>query len=79
MLFSPDGSAEAGYVAPSLSRAGWARLEGKMNAELKARLIREDQAIQAKIFTRKRDDTIFLSRAGFISLQTPSAAAWMRR
>jgi SAM-dependent MidA family methyltransferase len=68
VLFSPDGSAETGYVAPSLSRAGWARLEGKMGAELKARLIKEDVTIQTRLFTRKRDDTTFLSRAGFISL-----------
>ena len=68
LLFSRDGSAEVGYVAPSLTRAAWNRLDKDMSPELKERLIKEDLAIQTKVFARKRDDTVFLSRAGFTSL-----------
>jgi SAM-dependent MidA family methyltransferase len=68
VLFSMDGSAEVGYVAPSLARAGWNRLEHDLPAELKDRLVQEDRAIQTKLFPRKRADTVYLSRAGFTSL-----------
>ena len=68
VLFSGDGTAEVGYVAPSLSRAGWNRLDQDLSAELKERIAKEDLAIQTKLFTRKRDDKVFLSRTGLISL-----------
>jgi SAM-dependent MidA family methyltransferase len=68
VLLSAEGSAEVGFVAPSLTRAGWNILDRDMNAELKQRLVTEDLAIQTKLFARKRDDTVFLSRAGLISL-----------
>lgn len=68
VLFSREGSAEVAYVAPSLARAAWNRLDRDMNAELKARLTGEDLAIQTKLFARKRDDRVYLSRAGFIAL-----------
>ena len=76
LRFSLDGSAEVGYVAPSLTRAGWNRLDKVMSPELKARLTTEDLAIQTRVFARKREDVVFLSRAGLTSvLEAISASA----
>lgn len=69
VIVSPSGSAEVGYVAPALPRAGWDKLEKDMPAALQQRLKAEDQSIQGKIFGRKRDNgTTYLSRAGFTAL-----------
>jgi len=76
VLFSMDGSAEVAYVAPSLTSAGWNSLNSLISAEVKASLLKEDLTIQNKLFARKRDNTVFLSRAGLISvLQAISAKA----
>ena len=69
VIVSPSGSAEVGYVAPALPRAGWDKLEKDMPTALQERLKTEDQSIQSKIFGRKRDNgTTYLSRAGFTAL-----------
>jgi SAM-dependent MidA family methyltransferase len=68
VVIAPSGSLEVGFVAPSLPPAGWTKLEKDLPAALQKRLKDEDRAIQTKIFGRKRDDTVYLSRAGFIAL-----------
>jgi SAM-dependent MidA family methyltransferase len=69
VVLSPSGSAEVGYVAPTLPRAGWNSLEMDMPAALQQRLKSESAAIQTKLFGRERDSgTVYLNRAGFIAL-----------
>jgi SAM-dependent MidA family methyltransferase len=69
VVLSPSGSAEVGYVAPSLPRAGWAKLEKDMPAALQRSLKSEDATIQTKLFGRRRDnDTVYLSQKGFVAL-----------
>ncbi len=67
VLFSMDGSAEVAYVAPSISKAGWNLLGKDLSAELKDRLVKENDSIQAKVFKEKRD-AIYLSRKGLESV-----------
>ena len=68
VLFSSTGSVEVAFVAPALSRAGWKKLENDLPAALQKRIKSEDQSIQTRLFNRKRDDTVYLSRPGFIAL-----------
>jgi SAM-dependent MidA family methyltransferase len=68
VIFSLDGSLEIGFVAPALAPAGWNKLERGMPAALQKRLKDEDLAIQARLFGSKRDEAVYLSRAGFTAL-----------
>lgn len=68
VVLSPSGSAEVAFVAPALPRAGWSKLEKDLPAPLQERLKSEDREIQTRLFGRKRETTVYLSRAGFVAL-----------
>ena len=68
VIFSLTGSLEVGFVAPALTRTGWDKLEKSIPRELQDRLKKDDLLIQAKVFGRKADNTIYLSRDGFVAL-----------
>ncbi|HEY1757775.1 MAG TPA: SAM-dependent methyltransferase [Bryobacteraceae bacterium] len=68
VVLSPSGSAEVAFVAPTLSRASWSKLEKDLPAALQEGLKNEDRAIQTKFFGRKRETTVYLSRDGFVSV-----------
>ena len=68
VVLSPSGSAEVAFVAPALSRTGWNKLEKDLPAPLQERLKNEDRTIQTKLFGRKRETTVYLSRTGFVAL-----------
>jgi len=68
VVLSPSGSAEVAFVAPALSRANWNKLEKDLPAALLDRLKNEDRTIQSRLFGRKRETTVYLSRAGFVAL-----------
>jgi SAM-dependent MidA family methyltransferase len=68
VVLSPSGSAEVAFVAPTVPRSGWNKLEKDLPAPLQERLKSEDRSIQTRIFGRKRDTTTYLSRAGFVAL-----------
>jgi len=68
VVFSLDGSLEVGFVAPALPRTGWNKLQRDMPAALQERLKNDDVSIQTRLFGRKRDNTVYLSRAGFVAL-----------
>lgn len=68
VVLSPSGSAEVAFVAPALTRTAWSKLEHDLPAPLQNRLKSEDRTIQTRIFGRKRETTVYLSRAGFVAL-----------
>ncbi len=69
VVLSPSGSAEVGYVAPTLSKEGWKKLEKDIPGTLQKRLKDEDASIQTKLFGRQRESsTVYMSRAGFVAL-----------
>ena len=68
VVLSPSGSAEVAFVAPTLTRTSWSKLEKDLPAPLQERLKTEDRIIQTRIFGRKRETTTYLSRAGFEAL-----------
>jgi SAM-dependent MidA family methyltransferase len=68
VVLSPSGSAEVAFVAPALPRSGWNKLEKDLPAPLQERLKTEDRTIQTRLFGRKRETTVYLSRAGFVAL-----------
>lgn len=68
VIFSLDGSLEVGFVAPALTPTGWKKLEHDFPAALRKRFKSEDATIQHQIFGRKRDDSVYLSRSGFVAL-----------
>jgi hypothetical protein len=75
VVLSPSGSAEVAFVAPALPRAAWSKLERDLPAPLQGRLKTEDRQIQTRLFGRKRETTVYLSRAGFIALLEALASA----
>jgi SAM-dependent MidA family methyltransferase len=75
VVLSPSGSAEVAFVAPALPRAGWSKLERDLPAPLQERLKSEDRTIQTRLFGRKRETTVYLSRAGFVALLEALASA----
>jgi SAM-dependent MidA family methyltransferase len=68
VVLSPSGSAEVAFVAPAVSRGNWSKIEKDLPAPLQDRLKSEDRTIQTRIFGRKRETTVYLSRAGFVAL-----------
>ncbi len=75
VVLAPSGSAEVAFVAPALSRAAWSKLERDLLPPLQERLKTEDRQIQTRLFGRKRETTVYLSRAGFIALLEALASA----
>jgi SAM-dependent MidA family methyltransferase len=75
VVLSPSGSAEVAFVAPALTRIVWSKLERDLPAQLQNRLKSEDRTIQTKLFGRKRETTVYLSRAGFVALLEALASA----
>jgi SAM-dependent MidA family methyltransferase len=68
VIFSLGGSLEVGFVAPALPRTGWNKLEKSLPVTLQERLKKDDASIQAKVFGRKADENVYLSRDGFVAL-----------
>jgi len=75
VIFSRDGSLELCFVAPALPSAGWKKVERNMSGALQRRLKSEDASIQTKLFGRKREEDVYLSRAGFLALLEALASA----
>ncbi len=68
VVLSPSGSAEVAFVAPVLPRTSWTKLEKDLPRPLQDRLKSEDRTIQTRLFGRKRETTVYLSRSGFVAL-----------
>ena len=75
VVLSPSGSVEVAFVAPALSRSSWSKLDKDLPAPLQTRLKNEDREIQTRLFGRKRETTVYLSRAGFVSVLAALASA----
>jgi SAM-dependent MidA family methyltransferase len=73
VILSAEGSAEVAFVAPSLSRTGWSKLEKLMPAPVRDLITKDDRAI--KRFMGDKGQGIFLSRAAFIALLESLASA----
>src|SRR5262249_54538304 len=68
VILQPDGSAEVSFVAPWLSRASWNTIEKAVPATVRDLVTADSQAIRAQIFSGKRNDEIYLSRAALNGL-----------
>jgi SAM-dependent MidA family methyltransferase len=75
VVLSPSGSAEVAFVAPTLTRAAWNKIEKDLPAPLQERLKTEDREIQTRLFGRKRDTNVYLGRTGFVALLEAFASA----
>jgi len=75
VVFSPNGSAEVGFVAPALSVRGWNALKTAMPEPLQKRLQSENLSIQTRVFGAKRDAAVYLSKSGFVALLETIASA----
>ena len=68
VLLSPSGSAEVAFVAPALTRTALEQA-GTRPARAASESSQERRPdIQTRIFGRKRETTVYLSRAGFVAL-----------
>jgi SAM-dependent MidA family methyltransferase len=68
VILSAAGLAEVAYVAPSLPAKEWNKLAKSVPAAVAEQVAAANEAIQTKVLARKKDDTIYLSRAAFVAL-----------
>jgi len=68
VILSANGSAEVAYVAPSLPTKQWNKLAKEVPAVVAQQVAADNEAIQSKVFGKKKDDTMYLSRAAFVEL-----------
>ncbi|SRR5579883_20775 len=68
VILSANGSAEVAYVAPSLPAKEWNKLSKAVPASVAQRVEADNEAIQTRIFGRKKEETTYLSRAAFVEL-----------
>jgi SAM-dependent MidA family methyltransferase len=67
VILSTDGSAEVAFVAPSLPRENWAKLEKIVPADVTEKVVQGDRNVRKALLTARQDQT-YLSRAAFAAL-----------
>jgi SAM-dependent MidA family methyltransferase len=67
-ILSPDGSAEAAFVATSLSRSDWNELREYLSPAARVAIENDAQAIQDRLFQGREEATVYLSRAALVML-----------
>ena len=67
IVLSPDGTAEVGFVAPSLSQKNWEWIKKDVPASVVETLEKGDRAIKGKFFPGKHDH-VYLTREAFVAL-----------
>jgi len=68
VLLSPQGSVEAAYVVPSLPRSGWEKIRKTLPGSIGERIVRDDQAIRARVLGGEAGSALYLSRGTLIGL-----------
>ncbi|HEV3198685.1 MAG TPA: SAM-dependent methyltransferase, partial [Bryobacteraceae bacterium] len=67
IILSPDGAAEVGFVAASLSRNNWERFKKDVPAAVAQTVEKGDHAIRGKFFSGKAEH-VYLTRDAFVAL-----------
>jgi SAM-dependent MidA family methyltransferase len=67
VILSADGSAEVGFVAPSLSQKNWERIKKDVPGPVVETVEKGDRAIRGKFF-RGRPEHVYLTRDAFVEL-----------
>jgi SAM-dependent MidA family methyltransferase len=67
VILATDGSAEVGFVAPSLSQASWDRIKKDLPAPIIATVEKGDRAIKGKFFAG-RANHVYLTREAFAAV-----------
>ena len=68
VILSANGSAEVAYVAPSVPAKEWAKLRNAVPAAITEQVAAANEALQARFFSGKKEDAMYLSRASFVAL-----------
>src|SRR5581483_4582057 len=68
VILSASGSAEVAYVVPSVPTNEWNKLVKSVPPAVAQQVAAANEEIQSKFFTRKREETTFLSRSAFVAL-----------
>ena len=67
VILSPDGSAEVGFVAPSLSVKNWERFKKDLPGPVVETVEKGDRTIRGKFFSGKPEH-VYLTRGAFVAL-----------
>ena len=68
VILPANGAAEVAYVVPSLPVKEWNKVKAAVPVAVAEQVAADNEAIQNKFFPGKSGDTIYLSRAAFVSL-----------
>lgn len=68
VILSAKGSAEVAYVAPSLPLKAWTKMKKSAPTAVAEQVEAANQAIQEKLLVKKQPNTVYLSRAAFVTL-----------
>jgi SAM-dependent MidA family methyltransferase len=67
-ILSADGTAEVGFVVPSLPEGTWATVQPLLTAEAKRAIDADDKAIEDRFFGGDRQAAVYLSKTTFVAL-----------
>jgi SAM-dependent MidA family methyltransferase len=67
-ILSADGTAEVGFVMPSVPAETWKTVQSLLPAAARRAIEADDTAIEDRFFTGQRDGAVYLSKSSFVAL-----------